>query len=318
MKNILSGMLVATALTATYSIASVENLSQCGKVIAHENGWVNFDPAEICHGLNTCPEQLAKMTDYNSTQPASKQLHFVKMSLRRLSDGSWVISHNESQPILVKNTDVNKVRGMTGVHCAPSVKGYNLCLVKLAALSSSNFSTLQTSYGLDVYRLSDYTNEDKANNFCYMLYFKVDPNQNILNDLYNLGINKRVLLESRDNQNDATWIQNNQQVDKPIYYTGRVFQQSDIDYLQDNKATFPNMWAVEISYGNWKNLQTIRSYVQQVNKMGFKTELDSMDYASGDEVKRSYCDVPLKGLGASVTMTSNPLNCLTKVRNNLL
>ncbi|WP_201258185.1 hypothetical protein, partial [Piscirickettsia litoralis] len=98
MKKLLCGMFIATAFTATHSIASVENLSQCGRVIAHENGWVNFDPAKICHGLNTCPAQLGKMEEYNSEHPTN-QLHFVKMSLRTLNDGSWVISHNAVQPI---------------------------------------------------------------------------------------------------------------------------------------------------------------------------------------------------------------------------
>ncbi|WP_028533955.1 hypothetical protein [Paludibacterium yongneupense] len=73
---------------------------EAGRVIAHEDGPFDFFPLLLCHGQNTCPQQLVKMRESNMDKPLSQQLHFVKVSIRTLSDGSWVVAHDDTQYIV--------------------------------------------------------------------------------------------------------------------------------------------------------------------------------------------------------------------------
>ncbi len=329
-------ILVGLSLSGCASIASHSHVKQTydldssGRIIAHENGYFNFDPITLCHGANTCPAQLEAIEKYNSKNPKRKQIHFVKLSLRTLNDSSWVVSHNPTQPVRIPLSDIKQFRNTPGVNCLLYQKstpllpkrGYRICDVILASISSTTLQQLQ-SYHFDVYRLDDYVHQDKNKQFSYMLYFKVDPNQNIINSINALGVNHRIVLEVNNN-NQSAWIHNYQTshayVGGPIYYTGRIRNLNDLDTLKQTAAekNYKNMWAIEVSGNHLNNISQTRQIVQAVNNttvlgQKWKSEVDSMHYLPLDELRNSGCQIPLHVLGASMTMTSRPINCLATV-----
>jgi len=83
-------------------------LGQAGRVIAHEDGPFNFFPFTYCERNNPCPAQLSAMIDENKTRPLSQQIHFVKISIRTLKDGSWVVAHDQVQLILSSSSQAQK------------------------------------------------------------------------------------------------------------------------------------------------------------------------------------------------------------------
>tara|TARA_B100001996_G_scaffold350069_1_gene309199 strand:- start:42 stop:1100 length:1059 start_codon:yes stop_codon:yes gene_type:complete len=321
-----------SAGTSPQQSTQTYELKNSGRIIAHENGYFNFDPMTLCHGINTCPAQLSAMEGYNDTMPLQKQIHFVKLSLRSLSDGTWVISHDSSQPVRIPLRDVSKFRDVSGVNCLiyqkstpfVPVRGFRVCNVELSKITSRTFVQLQ-KYHLDVYRLDAYIRQDSNKQFSYMLYFKVAPNTNIIHSINKLRLNNRVVLEVGNNDQSA-WIHNYQMSagykGGPVYYTGRVRNMDELNSLKQDAAAnnYKNMWAVEVSGADLRNIPATRKIVQAINSttlfgVRWKSEVDSMHYLPLNELRKSGCKIPLHALGASMTMTSRPKNCMKKVNN---
>lgn len=142
-----------------------------------------------------------------------------------------------------------------------------------------------------------------------MLYFKTDPNQNIINEIDRLGINNRTVLESRGND-DADWVHNHQGQKSGIFFTGRVGSPGELDDLLKIAPTYGNkMWAIEVD----KNDDTVQ-IVKTVNATQYISHVDSMLYDLLKESLITACDKPLLDVGSNTTMTSRPMDCLDKMK----
>lgn len=330
--------LFSTLFLLNVSYASRPSLTNSGRIIAHENGWMDFNPLTECQGLNTCPAQITAIEEYNKTVGKQKKIYFLKMSLRTLSDGSWVISHNKTQPFYVQSNAsyLKSIRRMLGIMCGPSKHGilptkygYTVCTATISELSSTNLFIMKYNYGvnIDLYRLRDFVNADTAHQLYYMLYLKVDPNHQLIDDIYNIGVSDRTILESRNN-NDAQWFHDNQGA-RNIYYTGRIGltgnltnDKNAVDQLAATAENndYINMWAIEISgvdSSNKEEAQNVANYVNSQNPLGYQwqSEIDSMHYLPTDEAVRTPCREIVNNIDASMTMTSKPIECLEHVNN---
>jgi hypothetical protein len=328
-------------------------LGDAGRVLAHEDGPFNFIPFKYCQRINPCPAQLRAMLAENEQRPLAQQIHFVKISIRTLNDGTWVVAHDQVQYIVTSTsaasraeeigagvqllhelpagkklfsfeqdgkthygvTDGRSVEYFRRNHAAAEVKSIprdkNIISVDLSAIDSSQLADLEKTYGdlVDVYRLEDFTKNGLAPNFSYMLYFKTDPNQNIINEIDRLGINNRTVLESRSND-DADWVHNHQGQKSGIFFTGRVGSPGELDDLLKIAPTYGNkMWAIEVD----KNDDTVQ-IVKTVNATQYISHVDSMLYDLLKESLITACDKPLLDVGSNTTMTSRPMDCLDKMK----
>jgi len=343
-----------------------DKLGMAGRVIAHENGVFNFSPLTICNGQNTCPQQLVAMRKANIRKSLSKQLHFVKVSVRTLADGNWVVAHDQIQFILdaisAQNLSALKLgpgvsvqsqipvgkklikftREGGGVEylivddnamlqnlfkASPNLKDErgndvlvtleptippNLALKKidLSAINLEQYQKLKQIYGekFDVYQLKDFTAEDQDKYFNYFLYFKTDPNEQIIKDIHCLSLDDRAVLESRTN-NDAEWVFQHQGQGK-VYFTGRVANEESLrDLLTRALAYGSLMWAIEIQSS--ASEATITTLTKKIRSTPYVSELDAMPFSPLDELFDTGCYKTLVDLGADISMTSRPANCLS-------
>lgn len=301
-------------LLACCSSSFALSLDQCGRVIAHENGIFDFPPPKYCPNLETCPQQFDAILKYNERKPINKQIHFTKISIRTLNDGSWVVAHEQIQyvkmpSVLAKNIHLLpgaiKVIEDTKEMPYQIEKGFKIVSVDLSKIDSAQFDFYR-KYNIGVYRLSEYVSHDRKAELCYMLYFKTSPNENIIKEIDGLAINQRTILETNDNE-EAAWIHNHQgSTSDGIWFAGRVSTPSNLDALLENAKSYTKMWAIEVN-----NNSNTEKLVKKINTTtSYVTEVDSMGYDKLKELFKSYCKVPLKEVGSKLTMTSRPADCL--------
>lgn len=280
-------------------------LAQCGRIIAHEMGATdkgvfdghvfNFRAFEVCKptnsAFNTCPAQVAAISNYNSIVKNDKEktIRFLKMSVRTLSDHTWVVAHNDRQ----RSNDTF------------------FLLSKINSKKLNEYRKKDPT--LDVFRIEDYVAMDKNKEFCFMINTKTTPNENLIDNINKLNIAQRTLIES-GSQNDANWLNAKQ---KSVYFTTRVNSQSSLDNaLKDIKSKgYRKLYSIEVD-PNPKNIDETKSLVQQIHKQGFTAEVDSMPYDPLREFIVTACRVPLETIGADITMTSRPVECIEKFPNN--
>jgi len=367
-------------------------IEQCGQVIAHENGFVNFNPLTYCHSLGTCPAQLAQIQKYNKTVSPNRQLKFAKLSIRTLKDGSWVVAHNDDQyimpeitskspsnmikssglkyltlkvsspvngsnlkdiavykidspqtigstqyknllgsnvsitsnfvtkiikrgekiPLLKKNQ--GQLIGVVPIDAINEIQLKNLTIIKvtLSKIDTKQYNQYKEKYGkrFPVFRFSDYAKvvqSISSPQVCLMLYFKTNINKYIFHDVSNAMSQSYVIFESRNND-DA---RNIQQHYPQFYYTGRTYNESDLQAILKNTSQYPNMKLIEISGGDRNNISNTKFLVSQAKKAGFPTEVDAMPYSiTQHEILHSACSTPLKVIGSTSTMTNRPVDCL--------
>lgn len=331
------------------------SLGQAGRVIAHEDGPFNFIPFIYCRRLNPCPNQLTAMIESNRQQPLERQIHFVKLSIRTLSDGTWVVAHDQVQYILTSQSDASRAaklgRGIQILRRLPTGKQLYLMhrdsadeyavddrrppiasssqqsnaiessqelprdkgivAVDLSTIDSNQLTALQGTYGdlLDVYRLEDFVKKDPSQDLNYMLYFKTDPNQNIIDEIDRLGLNDRAVLESRSND-DATWVHDHQGGKSGVFFTGRVGAADELAALLKTAPEYGNkLWAIEVD----ANSDT-PALVKRVNATQYVSHVDSMSFDLLKEALFTACATPLATLQSTTTMTSRPTDCLDKMK----
>jgi glycerophosphoryl diester phosphodiesterase len=268
-------------------------LISCGKIIAHENGLFDFNPAKVCNpglGLNhNCPNQITAMLNYNKSQgeDPNKTIRFTKMSLRTLKDGSWVVSHDDN----VTFTD----------------KSGKQITVALSLIDSNQFNQYREDLKFPVFRLEDYVSKDTTGALCFMLNTKTPPNSQLLSEMIADGISSRSMIEVSDND-QARWI-NAQVIGTPIYFSTRVSTQQELDQVLSDVAQYgyKNMYFIEVDPNN-----ETAQLVNAIKTKGYLTELDSMTYDKLKEWNDSACDTPLNQFKSGVTMTSRPVECINK------
>lgn len=307
-KNIMTMLsFVIGSLLSGCSHKTEDNLSlaQCGRIIAHEMGATDkgmfegkafdFRAFEVCKPtntpFNTCPAQVAAISDYNAMVKNNKEktIRFLKMSVRTLSDHTWVVAHNDNQ----RSNDTF----------------FSLSKINSAQLNEYR----KKDPALSVYRIDDYVARDKNKEFCFMLNTKTSPNNNLINNINKLGLAQRTVIEP-GGQDDANWLNDNQ---KSVYFTTRVHSQSSLDNaLKDIKERgYKKLYSIEVDPDPQNITETI-SLVQQIHKQGFTAEVDSMLYDPLREFIVTACRVPLETIGADITMTSRPVECIEKFPNN--
>ncbi|HGG5992952.1 TPA: hypothetical protein ACJG4C_001863 [Salmonella enterica subsp. diarizonae serovar 61:r:z53] len=280
-------------------------LAQCGRIIAHEMGATdkgvfdgkafNFRAFEVCKptnsAFNTCPGQVTAISKYNTIVKSDKEktIRFLKMSVRTLSDHTWVVAHNDSQ----------------------RSNGTFFLLSKINSDKLNEYRKKDPTLG--VYRIDDYVAMDKNKEFCFMFNTKTTPNEKLIDNINKLDLAQRTLIES-GSQNDANWLNDHQ---KSVYFTTRVNSQSSLDNaLKDIKSKgYKKLYSIEVD-PNPKNIDETKLLVQRIQKQGFTAEVDSMPYDPLREFIITACRIPLERIGADVTMTSRPVECIEKFPNN--
>ena len=263
-QSILTLALLLSFLPINEGLAGTLTLKDCGVVIGHEmGGWDFFSPIRN-------PKQV--------DQVLKTELKFVKVSLRKLKDGIWVVNHDPD--ITVDDGEGNG---------------------KKVILNQLTWQELQQLH-LPVYRLEDYIQKDQGR-LCWMFTPKVPPDENLVKLLMNLGIQHRSVFTT-SGLSDVQFLASFPE-EYGLNYAGRV---SDKDnQLEAYKPFLTRLWAMEID-----PTPKTKEMILAVHHLGLKAYVDSMRYSKTYELFGSSCHKVFR-MGADITQTNRPLDCLKKM-----
>lgn len=277
-KNIRSLAVFTTLITILPFTAAAESqtqeLSKCKPVIAHEMGIWEFSP------LSRGPHQVSLV--------AGSKVDFVKVSLRRLKDGIWVVAHDEGQVI--------KEAGRDARYLVYSKTTWD----QIAALKKPGNNMVP------IWTIRDYVERDPGK-LCWMFSPKDTPDDSLLSQLLVLGLENRTVLLSRDNS-DTEFYADRQLPEMGLAFAPRVGSPEGLDYtlkrIHDGQW---KVWAIEVDPNGHA-----QANINGVKAAGFKAYLDSMRYSSSYELGGTACMTPF-GMGADYTQTNRPIECLKKL-----
>ena len=277
MINKLSVLTIATLATLVCKSALAEigsqsistDLSQCGPVIGHEMGMWEF------FSVIPSPKQVDRVL--------RTDLKFVKVSLQKLKDESWVVSHNPSQIVLDGARKPHRIE-----------------------FSKTTWEEIQKLRGephskVPIFRLTEYIARDQGR-LCWMLSPKQPINKSLIAELTEAKILQRTVLLT-SHISEVQWLQSFS-ADQVPSYTGRVNSSAALNTLVGLHAP---LWAIEID----KNDET-PAVIQAVHDANYKAYVDSMRYSKTYEFFGTACK-KVFALGADYTQTNRPLQCMRKM-----
>lgn len=286
---------------------SIQTLADGNWVVAHDQTQIILDAISA---QNLSALKLGPGVSVQTQIPAGKKL--IKFTREGGAVEYRVVDDNAMLKSLLKNSPTFKdERGNDVLVTSEPTIPANLALViiDLATINLEQYQQLKQKYGekFDVYQLKDYAAEDQDKYFNYFLYFKSDPNERIIADIHTLSMDDRVVLESRAND-DAEWVFQHQGQGK-VYFTGRVDNEDELRGLLARASVYgPLMWAIEIQSNNPET--TITTLASKIRATPYVSELDAMPFSPFGEFFDTGCYKTLVDLGADITMTSRPTNCL--------
>lgn len=270
-------MLIAAALIVLITVFQAQaqeksalTLHDCGVVVGHEMGLWEFFSAI------PGPKQVDRVLKTN--------LKFVKISLRKLKDGIWVVNHDADITIYPSKDERKKVI--------------------LDQLTWSDVQQLKSNAeaNIPIYRLEDYIARDQGR-LCWMFSPKVQPDENLVKLLMKLEIEHRSVLLT-GGLSDVEFYSSFPE-DYGLNFAGRVGDKEE--ELEGYKPYLSRLWAMEIN-----PTPKAKEMIVATHQLGLKAYLDSMRYSKTYEFFGSSCREVFK-MGADITQTNRPLACIKKM-----
>lgn len=245
-------------------------LKDCGVVVGHEMGlweFFSFPPG---------PDQVDRVL--------KTDLKFVKISLRKLKDGTWVVNHDADLTI--------------HPYPVPSKK------ILLDQLNWDDVKKLKANpYSrIPIYRLEDYIQRDQGH-LCWMFSPKVNPDENLIKLIMKLKIQHRSVLLSGGFSDVKFYASFPEEFG--LNFAGRVGDSEK--ELDDFRPYFSRLWAMEIN-----PTPRAKEMIAAAQREGLKAYLDSMRYSLSYELFGTSCQ-KVFDMGADITQTNRPLACIKKM-----
>ena len=250
------------------------NLNDCGVIIGHEmGGWEFFSPTPN-------PKQVDRVLETD--------LKFVKISLRKLKDGTWVVHHNPDLRIY-PTPDTNKKISLDQVTWEDVQK-----------LKAQPFSKIP------IYRLEEYIQRDQGR-LCWMFTPKVSPDENLVKLILKLGIQHRSIFTTSGVAEVAFLASFPEEYG--VNFAGRVGASEDA--LEAYRPYLSRLWAMELD-----PTPNAPAMINAIHKLGLRAYLDSMRYSKTYEFLGSACH-KVFAMGANITQTNRPQACIKKMGASL-
>lgn len=261
--------LIYTLLTFKVSAAEI-TLNDCGAVIGHEMGLWEF----FSYPPN--PEQVDRVL--------KSDLKFVKISLRKLKDGVWVVNHDAD--VTISRTGEKKEKILLN----------QLTWKDVENLKSNPYSKIP------IYRLEEYIQRDQKQ-LCWMLSPKDATDKNLVDLIVSLNLQHRSVLLTYG-LTDAIFYSSFPK-DLGLNFAGRVV--SSEDQLEGYSPYLSRLWAMELD-----PTPRAKEMIIAIHKLGLRAYLDSMRYSKTYEIFGSACS-KVFAMGADITQTNRPLACIKKM-----
>ncbi len=247
--------------------AQALDLSNCGRVIGHEMGLWEFFASP------PGPEQVDRVL--------KSELKFVKISLRKLKDGIWVVNHDDAKTIYPSPGESK--------------------IVHLSQLTWTEVQEMKKLPGavIPIYPLQDYINRDHGG-LCWMFSPKVPIDANLISEILRLQISQRSVLLTTS-LSEVEFL-TSLPVEDNLHFTGRVG--SHVQELDAFKAYLGKLWAIEID-----PTQQAAALTSVAHTLGFKAYTDSMRYSWNYEFIHTACS-KVFAMGSDYSQTNRPLQCL--------
>lgn len=248
-------------------------LQDCGVVVGHEMGlWEFFSPIPN-------PQQVDRVLKTN--------LVFVKISLRKLKDGTWVVHHDPDLTIYPTAGESKKI--------------------SLDQLTWEDVQRLKAvpQSKIPIYRLEEYIERDQGR-LCWMFSPKVTPDENLVKLIMKLGIEHRSVLLTgglADVQFYSSF-----PINFGLNFAGRVGDKEE--ELEGYKPYLSRLWAMEVN-----PTPRAKEMIWATHQLGLKAYLDSMRYSKSYELFGSSCH-KVFAMGADITQSNRPLACIKEMGLN--
>lgn len=329
-------------------------LSRAGRVIARDNGALDFVPFVYCRGANPCPSQLEAIVAHDNGRMLEQSLHFVELPVRSLRDRSWVVARDPLQYARISNDEASRAsrmgRGIRVLHQIPPGKR----LVLLEHNGSSDYVVADDSLNLAAIQLeapiSAIASLPLGSSIVEIDLDRIDASQwgalaRILGSRFDVhrlkdfatktlahNFNYMLRLESDPNSKlvddiDALGL-NTQAVLASRTTSDTVWAHEHQGHGAGIHFTARVRSPVELddlltlapSYGDklWA-IQVDKSdrtaeMVKAINATQYLSYVDATPYDSQHETSTSACPTTLVALNSNVTTTLRPLDCLSKMR----
>lgn len=267
-------LFIATFMFLAFFVHAEEKpaltLSDCGVVVGHEMGlWEFFQTIPS-------PEQVDRVL--------KSKLKFVKISLRKLKDGVWVVHHDADITIYPSKNEKEKVL--------------------LDQLTWDDVEHLKSNpeANIPIYRLEEYIQRDQGR-LCWMFSPKVQPDENLVRLVMKLKIEHRAVLLT-GGLSDVGFYSSFPE-EYGLHFAGRIGDRAED--LDGYKPYLSRLWAMEID-----PTPKAKDMIEATHKLGLKAYLDSMRYSKTYEVFGTSCK-EVFSMGADITQTNRPLACIKKM-----
>ena len=260
---------------ATVTTANELTLNNCGTIVGHEmGGWEFFAPIPS-------PNQVKRVLRSN--------LKFVKISLRKLKDGTWVVHHDDD--IAIYSSPLTNKKVLLS----------QLTWLDVQRLKRNPLATVP------IYRLEEYIQIDQKR-LCWMLTPKNPPDDNLVKLILKLDIQDRSVFTTGGVTEVAFLASYPEEFG--LNFAGRVGATEDA--LETYRPYLHRLWAMEVD-------PTPRSkeMIDAVHNLGLRAYLDSMRFSKSYELFGSSCH-KVFAMGADITQTNRALACIKKMGASLV
>ena len=241
-------------------------LDQCGNIIGHEMGLWEFlaippNPSQVDSVLET-------------------PLRFVKVSLHKLKDNTWVVNHGADAWVYVPPFDVK--------------------VMKLADLTWKDVEKMKskTASIVPIYRLRDYTERDQGQ-LCWLLNTKVPLDDSLVREIKDLGTENRTVIQT-SSLTEVIYLQS-LPAEMGIHFTGEARTPANLDKLFSASDRY---WAICVEQS-----ERTKPVIDVVHQHHFRALVNAMKYNATYEFFSSACK-KVFDLGADLTQTNRPLQCM--------
>ena len=244
-------------------------LKDCGRVVGHEMGlWEFFSPTPGPHQVD---------------RVLRSKLKFVKISLQKLKDGTWVVNHDPDTTIYPISDEPIRLH--------------------LDQITWNDVDAWKASGAyVPIYRLHEYIDRDHGK-LCWMFSPKEAPNDALVDEIVSLGIqNRSVILTG--GFSDVNLLLHYPE-DYHLNFAGRVG--SDERELIPYQPILNRLWAMEVD-----PTKQSAEMIQAVKSLGIPAYIDSMRFSWNYELFGTACKKVFR-MGADYTQTNRPLQCKRKM-----
>lgn len=266
---------IAIILTIPTCVFADElTLNDCGVIIGHEmGGWEFFSPIPN-------PKQVDRVL--------ATDLKFVKISLRKLKDGTWVVHHGPKATVYSTPVTNKKIA---------------LDQITWEEVKKLNANPLAK---IPIYRLEEYIQRDQGR-LCWMLTPKVSPDENLVKLILKLGIQHRSIFTTYGVSEVAFLASFPEEYG--LNFAGRVGANEAA--LEAYGPYLSRLWAMELD-----PTPNAPAIINAIHKLGLRAYLDSMRYSKTYEFLGSACH-KVFAMGADITQTNRAQACIKKMGPSL-